>query len=155
MVGSGEAAPYQGETFSGTPVGQTPQPVQVPSQAPGEHEERERSKPRSGNYCPDCNSKVVRVSGGAFWCSVCRKMARSNRKPNSVFGLFILCAVVLVPLVLGAFYFNGSFDHRLAADGLNWQPCRERYDGPALCGDELPAGAGVQNGVQDWFRHLY
>ena len=155
MDGSKETTTYRGKTFSGAPVGQPPQPVQVSSQTPDEHEERQQSKSRSGNYCPDCDSKVVRVSGGVLWCSVCRTMTRSSRKPNSVVGLFVLCAVFLVPLVLGVFYFNGSFDHRLAADGLNWQPCMERYDGPMRCGDELPAGAGVQNGVKDWLRRLY
>jgi hypothetical protein len=78
-----------------------------------------------------------------------------KRRRKNILGLFVLLPVIAVPIALGVFYLRGELDHTLATAGLNWEPCSDRYDGTMRCGDELPVGTRIDNGVHDWVRGLY
>lgn len=131
---------YQGQGFSGRPMGVGPQPALAPK---AETAERPQPSPPV-MYCPSCNLQVQWLPNGQLWCSRCNAavvVEDRTKQAGGAAGRNIMGVIVGIALILGGLWVAGVFDTALAPYGLNFGTCVEMYaDGAIYCGDDIPAG---------------
>ncbi len=129
---------YQGQGFSGRPMGGGPQPEPAPKAQPAE---RQQPSPPV-MYCPSCKTQAQWLPNGQLWCLRCKAAIGTVAERERAGGGFTLLGVIVgIVLILGGLWVAGVFDTALAPYGLNFGTCVEMYaDGAIYCGDDIPAG---------------
>jgi predicted nucleic acid-binding Zn ribbon protein len=136
---------YHGTGFTGRRPGErSPQEVlewhsalQAGPSAPAQHQGNVAEPPPPEMHCLSCNSRAQWLPNGQLWCPRCQTALEVQDK-NKRAGAAVAAVITLILLVLlGIAWYEGTFDRFLAQFGLNAQPCAQNFFGTIMCGAEL------------------
>ena len=145
MTERDESTEYLGETFSGTRTGDPPK---------AERSQESAQRPSTIQRCATCNTALKALTNARTWCSQCHTAFRTRNASTAIVPLVILILLILSFLVALSLYVEGRFDHSLAGQGLNWNPCAY-YEGNTHCGDEVVSGTSVNDGIRTKLANLF